>query len=556
MMPGVTLAQRLLVATLLLTIVTTATLGFGVREAWRRTEEERFREQGALAFQRLEKQLDREIQDLPALVSPLCKHDPMVDSALVGLVARDLDSRRLSISLRVPELMKALRLDELLLITSQGEILGAGHADGLVGKRDPKLAARVGGAGNDASLRTGEPPLAVEAQCVSRDAKNPRLWVGLYAARHLDPLLSSVAEAHGVRLTLSRPTGAQDMITDVRLAALGGMTLFVSQSRVPLARALQQLDSTLIVIGAGTFGAALLIALLLSRGLARPIVLMAEQARRVAQGDPKPVKGRGGKELEELASAFNQAIADLVALRKRLAATERIAARREIARRVAHEIKNPLAPIRAAVETLRRLRARDDPAFDEYFDEATRTVLEEVTRISNIVSEFTRFARLPPPNPGPLDLLEVARKVVNLHASSSAELVLIDQACPTVQADRDQMVQVLTNLIQNALEAAKGSSAPKVWVEVRPSGADRVVIVVKDNGPGVAPDLRHELFEPYVTNKPEGTGLGLAIVHRIVVEHGGEIRYADRSGGGAEFTVTLPVNGPPLLAEAPIPSSR
>lgn len=550
-----TLAQRLLVATLLLTVVTTVTLGFGVREAWRRTEEERFREQGAAAFQRLERQLGAAVRDLPELVEPLCKHDPMVDSALVGLKARDLDSRRLSLSLRVPELMKALRLDELTLVTSEGEVLGAGHADGLTGKRDRKLVERLQSAGGSARLRTGEPPLAVEAGCLVRDQENKKLWVGLYAARHLDPMLQATAEAHGVRLSLSRPSTGGDMITAVRIQELGGMTLFASQSRVPLARALQALDSTIVVIGAASFGAALLMAMLLSRGLARPIVKMAAQAREVAVGEPKPVKGEGGKELVELANAFNQAIADLTQLRKRLAATERIAARREIARRVAHEIKNPLAPIRAAVETLRRLRARNDPAFDEYFDEATRTVLEEVTRISNIVSEFTRFARLPPPNPAPTELAEVAKKVVNLHASSGAELELVVSPVPTVNADADQMVQVLTNLIQNAIDAAKSRPEPRVTVELGPHGPDKVVLSVRDNGPGVPPELRDRLFEPYVTTKPEGTGLGLAIVHRIVVEHGGEILHGDAAGGGALFTVILPVAGPTLLSEAPVPSS-
>lgn len=550
-----TLAQRLLVATLLLTVVTTVTLGFGVREAWRRTEEERFREQGAAAFQRLERQLGAAVRDLPELVGPLCKHDPMVDSALVGLKARDLDSRRLSLSLRVPELMKALRLDELTLVTSEGEVLGAGHADGLTGKRDRKLAERLQSAGGSARLRTGEPPLAVEAGCLVRDQENKKLWVGLYAARHLDPMLQATAEAHGVRLSLSRPSTGGDMITAVRIQELGGMTLFASQSRVPLARALQALDSTIVVIGAASFGAALVMAMLLSRGLARPIVKMAAQAREVAVGEPKPVKGEGGKELVELANAFNQAIADLTQLRKRLAATERIAARREIARRVAHEIKNPLAPIRAAVETLRRLRARDDPAFDEYFDEATRTVLEEVTRISNIVSEFTRFARLPPPNPAPTELAEVAKKVVNLHASSGAELELVVSPVPIVNADADQMVQVLTNLIQNAIDAAKSRPDPRVTVELGPHGPDKVVLSVRDNGPGVPPELRDRLFEPYVTTKPEGTGLGLAIVHRIVVEHGGEILHGDAAGGGALFTVILPVAGPTLLSEAPVPSS-
>src|SRR5207248_9015248 len=137
---------------------------------------------------------------------------------------------------------------------------------------------------------------------------------------------------------------------------------------------------------------------------AEPIVSLAEQARRVVIGDPVPIEGRGGRELEQLAQSFNRTIADLAALRKRLAATERIAARREIARQVAHEIKNPLAPIRAAVETLRRLRARSDPAFDDYFDEATRTVLDEVYRITKIVSEFTEFARLPAPQPAAVKL--------------------------------------------------------------------------------------------------------------------------------------------------------
>src|SRR6185436_17135880 len=154
--------------------------------------------------------------------------------------------------------------------------------------------------------------------------------------------------------------------------------------------------------------------------------------------------------LEQLAEAFNQTISDLTAMRKRLAATERIAARREIARRVAHEIKNPLAPIRAAVETLRRLRSRNDPAFDEYFDEATRTVLDEVARISNIVSEFTRFARLPAPQPAPFNVEDAVRAVVQLHGSSGAPVELRADPLPELIADKDQLVQVVTNLVQNA----------------------------------------------------------------------------------------------------------
>src|SRR6185503_6987659 len=108
----------------------------------------------------------------------------------------------------------------------------------------------------------------------------------------------------------------------------------------------------------------------LARGLSQPLVELAAQTREVVRGNPQPVRGRGGRELAQLARTFNRTIDELTMMRKRLARSERIAARREVARQVAHEIKNPLAPIRAAVETLRRLRAREDPAFDEYFEEA------------------------------------------------------------------------------------------------------------------------------------------------------------------------------------------
>jgi nitrogen fixation/metabolism regulation signal transduction histidine kinase len=304
--------------------------------------------------------------------------------------------------------------------------------------------------------------------------------------------------------------------------------------------ALGKLDTRLYVIAGCALAGAIVIALLASRGLARPIVEMSRQAREVVHGDPKPVAGGGGRELEEFAEVYNRAIADLAQLRKRLAAAERIAARREIARLVAHEIKNPLAPIRAAVETLRRLRARADPAFDEYFDEATRTVLAEVARISHIVSEFTRFARLPPPNPAPMDLVETARSVVGLHATDGVKLTLEGEKSLPIVADRDQMVQVLTNLIQNALDAVRETPSPSVTVEVKRQG-DRAHLAVRDNGPGFSREVREHLFEPYLTTKPDGTGLGLAIVQRIVVEHGGDIALAATPPPGAALVIELPL---------------
>ena len=256
-------------------------------------------------------------------------------------------------------------------------------------------------------------------------------------------------------------------------------------------------------------------------------------------------------------------IEDLAVTQRRLAAASRVAAWREVARRVAHEIKNPLAPIRAAVETLRRLRARQDPAFDEYFDEATRTVLDEVHRISNIVTEFTRFARLPQPKPREMDVEEVVRHVVSMHKPNAGPLSLraeVRTSPPKVNADRDQIVQILTNLVQNAIDAARGTNDAEVVVviahEDRAATKDTIVTVtVADNGPGIAPEMASRLFEPYATSKAHGTGLGLAIAQRIAMEHGGELVYVGKNGArGAVFRLSLTTDGPPPLSDV-LPSS-
>lgn len=549
-----TLAQRLLLAIGALSLATIVALGFGVREAWHRSEEQRFRDQFAQALEPLGRELADELEGLPLLTEPLCRHDPLVDSALVGLEAGDLDQRRLAISVRVPELAQALRLDELYVVSSAGEVLGA-HAPGAAasGSALTRYLEHASKAGVRAAA-----PLAIEYGCVHRSKESKGLWVGVYAARHLEPLLAKIGAAYNVSLSFETvPATEQRMSEVLDLPELGHKKISAFRSRVPLLLALEDLDVTISLIGVGTLGAALVLSLLLSRSLSRPLVELAREAGAVAHGEPKPVTARGATEIRVFAAAFNRALADLTALRKRLAATERIAARREIARRVAHEIKNPLAPIRAAVETLRRLRARQDPAFDEYFDEATRTVLEEVQRITHIVSEFTEFARLPAPSPAPIDVVESVRAVAKLHGASGTSVLFTSAPCPPLNADREQLVQLVTNLIQNGQYAAESRAeagfTPQVAVDVRPTqpGGDKVRIVVSDNGPGLAPEMRARLFEAYATNKPGGTGLGLAIAQRIAVEHGGEISYAESAAGGASFSVELPLSGPTFLQEAP-----
>lgn len=331
------------------------------------------------------------------------------------------------------------------------------------------------------------------------------------------------------------------------------LTVDVLKSTRELEENLAEVDRAALIAAVIAAVVAFLVAVVLARSVSRPLSVLAAEAGKVAAGEARPLQVKGSGEIRELGAAFDRMIQDLAVTRRRLAAASRVAAWREVARRVAHEVKNPLAPIRAAVETLRRLRAREDPRFDEYFDEATRTVLDEVHRIANIVTEFTRFARLPTPKPQDVDAEEVARHVVQVHAAAAGEVALRHVAgrrAPMIRADRDQVIQVLTNLVQNALDAVKDVSAGAVTITTDTDG-HYVAFSVADNGAGIAPEIAARLFEPYATTKATGTGLGLAIAQRIALEHNGELSYigTSASGKGAVFRLLLPVEGPPPMSE-------
>ena len=548
-----TLALRLLISFGLLALVATGVVGFGAREAWRRAEEQQFDDQLQAARKGVLKELQWEASQIGDALRGKCSYDTYIDQTLVELAGNEITTgRRLALSELVPQERKALHLDELVLFTGTGEILGSGGDPAAPGTADPSLASDL--VRRPAFEYRPPGPKGKAALVVRCSRRLGNQTVGLVGARHLDSTLNRIGEAYGVKLAIlsdaTPPPDAHEarLLVDVPNPELSGLRVVATISKRPLEARLASVDDRIVFASAITVVVAAAAAILLARSIARPLEALANQAGEVVRGEPRRVEARGGRELEDFARAFNKAIEDLVQLRKRLATTERIAARREMARLVAHEIKNPLAPIRAAVETLRRLKARTDPAFEEYFDEATRTVLEQVHRIAKIVSEFTEFARLPAPQPAPVELDDVVKSTVALYATGGAEVSAVVIDGPTVHADRDQLVQVLTNLIQNGLDAARGKEIrPRVVVELRSEGTDRATISVIDNGPGVSEDMLPRLFQPYATNKPDGTGLGLAIVQRIVHEHGGEIAYERGPDGCAVFRVVLPLGGPALL---------
>jgi len=550
-------------------IFATALVGLSLRRSTRQTIERDYQVRVDAAATSVQREMGREARALGALFKPLCAHDTFVDDVRTALEKERGEATRIHAGKRqawthfVPNQAQALGLDELTLVTDKGFVLASSDV-----ARTSTLDARLSkllrsDAGSAAQWRTDSSGGAgwLEAFCAHGEKD---IEVGLVGARRVETILERIGLSYGVKLHASGGRSGENrddaVVRTVDVKDVPGMRVVITATKEKLHEALAELDRAVLAAGAAALLIGLGLAVVLARSLSRPLVELARETREVVVGEPRPIVGRGSRELGELANAYNRTIAELASIRRRLAATERIAARREVARQVAHEIKNPLAPIRAAVETLRRLRARDDPAFDEYFEEATTTVLQEVHRIANIVSEFTKFARLPPPKPEPIDLVEVTKGVVTLHASAgegvektgSKRVELKAENIPNVMADRDQMVQVLTNLVQNGLDAASAVRPdPRVVVTIDLAGEGKVRIVVRDNGPGVPPEILPRLFEPYATSKEKGTGLGLAIVHRMVFEHGGEIMYREATKGGAVFEILLPITGPPLLDKPP-----
>jgi len=315
----------------------------------------------------------------------------------------------------------------------------------------------------------------------------------------------------------------------------------------------QRLTLTSAGLALGALIGVVLIGLLVARRTARHLDQLVAGSLAAARGDlDHRVPVRSEDEIGAVAAAFNFMMEDLRTSKDRLVIAERIAAWQEIARRLAHEIKNPLTPIQMAMDTLRKTWKKQHPSFGEILEESTATVMEEADRLKHIVSEFSAFARMPKPEFQRLDLNELVRSALALYqgGATSIEIRLAPQL-PQIDADKNQLNQVVLNLVENARDAIGQRGDGHITVSTRRGEAgDRAMLIVEDNGPGIPGDLKDKVFAPYFTTKHAkgGTGLGLAIVHRIVSDHGGRISVADTLGGGARFAIELPLrNGTALL---------
>jgi len=308
------------------------------------------------------------------------------------------------------------------------------------------------------------------------------------------------------------------------------------------------LGSILIeAIGGGLV--AILLAFLISKSITWPIERLKTAVAALASGDlSKRVEAQSRDEVEDLVKAFNTMADELDANTRRLVEAEKLSAWREVARRLAHEIKNPLSPIQLSIQNLVRVYKGNPERFEKNLTETSETILQEVDRLKTLADEFSNFARMPKPVLKPNDISELVRGSVALFdaAKTGTEIVYSsDGNVPMVMLDRDAMGRVFTNLIKNAVEAMKDRDGGiRVAVENFTHGKQPWVrVTIADQGIGMKEEELKQSFNPYFTTKKGGSGLGLAIVQSILSEHRGRIHLSSRYGVGTTVTLELPGAG-------------
>jgi nitrogen fixation/metabolism regulation signal transduction histidine kinase len=281
----------------------------------------------------------------------------------------------------------------------------------------------------------------------------------------------------------------------------------------------------------------------------RRIEALVITARRVSDGHlDARVELRGRDEMAELGSAFNTMLDDLDQTRAQLAYLQRMGVWQDVARRLAHEIKNPLTPIQLAVQHCVSSYKGDDARFGKLLRDAGEIVEEEIEGLRRLVDTFRTLGALPKVEKAPLELAEVIEELRLDPAMATRVTLKPPDEAVTVRADKLLLKRVLANLVENAIHAGEeaGTDAEVVIGWTADPRRDVVTITVDDHGKGVTDANREKIFEPYVTSKATGTGLGLAIARKIAIEHGGDLVLApDRAPtGGARFVVSLPLRGP------------
>lgn len=294
----------------------------------------------------------------------------------------------------------------------------------------------------------------------------------------------------------------------------------------------------------GLFLGASLLAFVLSNYIISRLQRVSQRMKNIDLGRKmEPIEWPGNDEIGALVNEYNRMLEEVERSASELARSERESAWREMARQVAHEIKNPLTPMKLRVQHLQRSWTPDDPDFKQKLKKFSESMIEQINALSNIASEFSDFAKMPQAKNEVIDLREVVSQCLDLFAEQNE----VDVSSNNGEAnqpmlaftDNDHMIRILNNLITNAIQAIPADRRGKVRVTVAP-GENVHRIHVKDNGEGIPDEMQHKIFEPNFTTKSTGTGLGLAMVRGMVEQARGKITFETTPGAGTTFTLELP----------------
>jgi nitrogen fixation/metabolism regulation signal transduction histidine kinase len=316
------------------------------------------------------------------------------------------------------------------------------------------------------------------------------------------------------------------------------------------------MERQLILIGITLAAFIVILASLVSWFLAvqltRPLHSVARAAEEIARGDlTQTVPPAHIPEIAKLVHTFNEMVASLRQSRAALARAERRAAWQDIARAIAHEIKNPLTPMRLTTQRLREHFDDNRARFEETFRRSTDMILAEIDRLERLANAFSSFAKMPVPAMAPLDARALLNETADLFPEErdTGRLTVTLPSDPiTIMGDTEQLKQAVLNLVKNAFEAA-GEKDGRVSLNLSATSSE-AVIAVHDNGAGIAPEVLETLFQPYISTKSGGSGIGLAIVDRVVTDHQGRVTAQNVEPHGALFSVHLPLRDSMYTREA------
>ncbi|AQS94701.1 MULTISPECIES: sensor histidine kinase [Polaribacter] len=329
-------------------------------------------------------------------------------------------------------------------------------------------------------------------------------------------------------------------ITDPKFKRIGILELQFTQDNSEIEHELKEFIYRLSLVYALMFLVAISLAYFLSSYITRSIKTISDkmQQTRLNERNEKIILNKASSEIEVLVAAYNNMIDQLEESAAKLARSEREQAWREMAKQVAHEIKNPLTPMRLSVQSFERKFNPEDENIKEKLAEYSQTLIQQIDVMSSIASAFSDFAKMPTQKKEEIEVISVVKLALDIFNEKSIKYLPENKELFAF-LDKTQLIRIVTNLVKNAIQATENEENPLIQVEVL-EHQNKIKIVVSDNGKGISNDVKDLIFEPKFTTKSSGMGLGLAMIKNIIEAYDGKISFTSTEGEGTVFTVTLP----------------